>query len=83
MQTISYTNKLDNTAYAALQKKTISIPIAIPKSRSYDKNLYEEPPVQEYSLNCGNFKPGKMSPPDPWKSRLEQRLKEFDLKLDN
>ena len=49
----------------------ISKPIPIPKSQSIDNIILEE-----YSLKCNNFNPSKMSPPDNWKVRLEQRLKE-------
>lgn len=49
----------------------ISKPIPIPKSQSTDNMILEE-----YSLKCNNFNPSKMSPPDNWKIRLEQRLKE-------
>jgi hypothetical protein len=49
----------------------ISKPIPIPKSQSIDNIILEE-----YSLKCNNFNPSKMSPPDTWKVRLAQRLKE-------
>ena len=46
----------------------ISTPIKIPgESKRGD--------VTEYELNCQFFNPGKMSPPDNWKNRLEQRIK--------
>ena len=54
-------------------KKTISIPIPIPNTKSHESDLCQ---LEEYSLTCNNFDPGKMSPPDTWKSRLQQRLKE-------
>lgn len=52
-------------------KYTVSIPINIPKSQSSD-NIGV---LEEYSLKCNNFNPSKMSPPDSWKCRLEQRLR--------
>lgn len=56
-----------------VEKKTVSIPIPIPKSNSYNNiNLLEE-----YSLNCNNFDPGKMSPPDDWMGRLHQRIQHY------
>ena len=53
------------------KKITISIPISIPKTTSYDNQ------IEEYALKCNNFNPSKMSPPDTWKCRLEQRMKLF------
>ena len=50
------------------QKLPVSAPITIPK-RS-DNNL-----SSEYELNLNFFNPSKMSPPDCWKTRLEQRIK--------
>ena len=47
--------------------------IPIPKTNSYNNvNL-----VEEYSLNCNNFNPSKMSPPDDWKCRLQQRIQNY------
>ena len=69
MQSVSHieTNKEISTT----EKITISIPISIPKSNSYDDY------IEEYALKCNNFNPSKMSPPDTWKCRLEQRMKLF------
>lgn len=54
-------------------KQTISISIPITKNYSYDRvNI-----IEEYSLERNNFNPGKMSPPDHWKGRLQQRMKRF------
>ena len=50
------------------QKLPVSAPISIPK-RS-DDHL-----SSEYELNLNFFNPSKMSPPDCWKTRLEQRIK--------
>jgi hypothetical protein len=52
---------------------SISIPIPIPKSQSYT-NINT---IEEYSLNCSNFNPSKMSPPNHWKCRLEHRYKSY------
>ena len=62
-------------------KPTISLPISIPKSSSYNKELAEENKTEEYSLNCSMFNPGKMSPPDPWRSRLHNRLKATKISI--
>lgn len=48
----------------------ISTPIKIPV-------VHKIGDESEYSLNCQFFNPGKMSPPDSWKNRLEQRIKLF------
>jgi len=50
---------------------SIPIPIPIPKNNSYNCDLHDQ-----YSLKANIFNPSKMSPPDHWKCRLEQRLKE-------
>ena len=52
-------------------KLTISAPINIPKVSSTER-------IEEYALNCNFFNPGKMSPPDNWKERLAQRIKNYD-----
>jgi hypothetical protein len=55
----------------SLQKKTsVSTPISIPKRSSVVDNA-------EYELNLNFFNPSKMSPPDCWKNRLEQRMKKL------
>ena len=54
-----------------VKKISISIPISIPKQN----NNYNT--TEEFCLNCSNFNPGKMSPPDLWKSRLEQRINQY------
>ena len=33
----------------------------------------------EYSLNCNIFNPNKMSPPDLWKNRLQQRVNNYSI----
>lgn len=54
------------------QSISISIPIAIPTTPDNNSNY-----IDEYSLNCNNFNPNKMSPPDIWKNRLKQRLENY------
>ena len=54
-------------------KSVISIPIPIQKNKSYDNMNCTE----EYSLHYNNFNPGKMSPPDDWKCRLQQRMQNY------
>jgi len=57
---------------------SISIPIsnantnANANANAKNDNLED---LDEYSLNYNNFNPGKMSPPDLWKNRLQNRLK--------
>ena len=58
-------------------KSSISIPIPICNATNKVKK-YED----EYALNCNNFNPSKISPPDLWKSRLEERIKKFYLSDD-
>jgi hypothetical protein len=55
----------------------ISIPISIPKSRS--KQDVSEEHLDEYTLKCNIFNPGKMSPPDNWKCRLQQRINNYNF----
>ena len=58
---------------------SIPIPVSIPKNNSFDCDLHEQ-----YSLKSNIFNPSKMSPPDDWRCRLEQRLKEhYTFKFDN
>ena len=76
--TLSETSS-EKTLPIPIQKKlVISTPMLIPnQSRN---NL-----SSECELNLNFFNPGKMSPPDCWKSRLEQRIKNYDIydSLDN
>ena len=66
-----------NITTASSTKRMISIPIPIPKSQSnQDVNNLEE-----YSLQYNSFNPSKMSPPDPWKDRLQQRLLSFNYNI--
>ena len=71
-------------------KKIISIPIPIsqPISQSAEKKMYISIPISnnndvniedEYSLNCNIFNPNKMSPPDLWKNRLQQRVNNYSI----
>jgi len=59
-----------NTQQRVESSHTISAPIKIPKVSSNER-------IEEYDLNCNLFNPGKMSPPDNWKERLEQRMKTY------
>ena len=52
------------------KKLPVSTPISIPKKSNYENHT-------EYELNLNFFNPSKMSPPDCWKTRLEQRIKNF------
>jgi hypothetical protein len=56
-----------------IQKKlVISTPISIPKQS-------ESILSSEFELNLNFFNPSKMSPPDCWKTRLEQRIKNYNI----
>ena len=52
-----------------------SPPIPIPRcdSKNLDLDLLEQ-----YSLKSNIFDPSKMSPPDTWKCRLKQRIKDHE-----
>tara|TARA_Y100000591_G_C21281347_1_gene427471 strand:- start:52 stop:306 length:255 start_codon:yes stop_codon:yes gene_type:complete len=65
---------------APIQNKlAISTPIPIPKKSNIHFNKQNE-----YELNVNFFNPSKMSPPDCWKNRLEQRIQKLDyILLDN
>ena len=52
------------------KKLPVSAPIKIPKRSEHHLS-------SEYELNLNFFNPSKMSPPDCWKTRLEQRIKHF------
>ena len=52
-------------------KMTVSTPISIPKKSGDNDHL------NEYHVDLNFFNPGKASPPDCWKNRLEQRIKKF------
>jgi hypothetical protein len=67
-------NSNQKSSLSQRSKLTISIPIAIPKSSSFSNTSTL---LEEYSLKCNTFNPGKMSPPDEWKERLEQRIKAY------
>lgn len=64
-------------------KKTITI--QVPKSMPIlisvpiqQKNNNLNSNIDEYALNCNNFNPSKMSPPNIWKNRLMQRLESYN-----
>ena len=66
-----------NTTYIkAYNDNKSSLPIPIPRSNS--KNL-DLDLLEQYSLKSNIFDPSKMSPPDTWKCRLKQRIKDHDI----
>lgn len=71
MQTLSLTKPAHPVKSST--KTVISIPIPIPRTKSNDLDLNL---LDEYSLKTNIFDPSKMSPPNNWKCRLEQRIKE-------
>jgi hypothetical protein len=78
MQAVScYTPSISSVGTKSSILVPISIPISIPKSRS--KQDVTEEHLDEYSLKCNIFNPGKMSPPDTWKSRLQQRINSYNF----
>ena len=58
-------------------KNLISVPVDIPRTNSQGLDLNT---TEQYSLKMNIFDPSKMSPPNQWKCRLEQRIKEFEIK---
>ena len=73
---LSTKNSISIPIAIPIPKNSISIPIAIPipKNNSFESDLTEE-----YSLQANIFNPGKMSPPNYWKCRLEQRIKDHPV----
>jgi len=75
----SFSVKSENKVYNI--KLTPSKPIPIVnsnlKSNSSFNNLQEEDEIsnEEYTLNSNIFNPSKMSPPNEWKNRLENRIR--------
>ena len=55
-------------------KNKISISIPISNKNNNYTNISDE-----YSLNCNIFNPNKMSPPDLWKNRLQQRVNNYSI----
>ena len=76
MQALSLETSGNKNTIFLSTKNSISIPIAIPipKNNSFESDLTEE-----YSLQANIFNPGKMSPPNYWKCRLEQRIKDHPV----
>ena len=70
--TLSETSSGKTLSIPIQKKLVISTPISIPKQSS--KSL-----SSEFELNLNFFNPSKMSPPDCWKTRLEQRIKIYDI----
>ena len=66
--------KSENTDEKYFTKKSISISIPISNKDNNYTNI-----VDEYSLNCNNFNPNKMSPPDVWKNRLQYRVDNYSI----
>ena len=66
----STTNPMTINIPISNSKIPLSAPINIPK---INRNEH----IEEYNLNCNFFNPGKMSPPDGWKVRLAQRIKDY------
>ena len=75
----SFSVKSENKVYNV--KLTPSKPIPIVnsnlKSNSSFNNLQEHNEItnEEYILNSNIFNPSKMSPPNEWKNRLENRIR--------
>ena len=75
----SFSVKSENKVYNV--KLTPSKPIPIVnsnlKSNSSFNNLEEHNEItnEEYILNSNIFNPSKMSPPNEWKNRLENRIR--------
>lgn len=59
-------------------KNKSSMPIPIPKKLSGDSDDNMPSDCNQYSLNLNIFNPGNLSPPDPWKGRLETRLRAYN-----
>ena len=81
MQALGLEETVDKKVSILPTKTSISIPIpiSIPKNCSFDRDLHDQ-----YSLKSNIFNPSKMSPPDNWRGRLEQRLKEhYTFKSNN
>lgn len=83
MQALSLEETIDKNVYIFPTKPSISIPIPIPipiqKNSIFDNDLHDE-----YSLKSNIFNPSKMSPPDYWRGRLEQRIKDhYSFKSNN
>ena len=67
-KTTFYKNSQTKISVQIQKKLAVSTPITIPKSKQSESEV-------EYELNLNFFNPSKMSPPDYWKTRLEQRIK--------
>tara|TARA_B100001057_G_C22464392_1_gene800152 strand:- start:349 stop:630 length:282 start_codon:yes stop_codon:yes gene_type:complete len=69
-------NTINTTSIKEKTNNQISLPIPIPRcdSKNLDLDL-----IEQYSLKCNIFNPNKMSPPDTWKCRLQQRIKDHDI----
>lgn len=70
--TLSETTSQKSLPIPIQKKLVISTPISIPKQS-------ESILSSEFELNLNFFNPSKMSPPDCWKTRLEQRIKNYNI----
>ena len=75
----SFSVKSENKVYNVKLTPSEPIPIVNSKSKtnsSYN-NLKEQEDIanEEYILNSNIFNPSKMSPPNDWKNRLENRIR--------
>ena len=68
-------NKFFNVKFTS--SKPIPIVNSNLKSNSSYNNLHEqdESTNEEYTLNSNIFNPSKISPPNEWKNRLENRIR--------
>ena len=67
---------INTSSIMANNDNKTSLPIPIPRSNS--KNL-DLDLLEQYSLKSNIFDPSKMSPPNAWKCRLKQRIKDHDI----
>ena len=74
MQSVSSSETLIDTPQYLKVPIRKELPISTPIKIPVIQKIGDE---SEYALNCQFFNPGKMSPPDNWKNRLEQRIKLF------
>uniref|UniRef100_A0A6C0AY33 Uncharacterized protein n=1 Tax=viral metagenome TaxID=1070528 RepID=A0A6C0AY33_9ZZZZ len=66
---------INNTYIKQNNNNKTSLPIPIPRTNSKNLDLHL---IEQYSLKSNIFDPSKMSPPDTWKCRLKQRIKDHE-----
>ena len=71
ISTLTDTSKSEKIKKNGNHAISMPIPIPIPISNSRDDDLDL---TEQYSLKSNIFDPSKMSPPDHWKVRLQQRI---------